>query len=277
MKETVYHYTNLQAFLSIINSQCLRATEISKLNDPQERKAGYKHAKREAKNRAEALNTIDFYKRIVSSSRSKPHDDNVFVLSMSEEKDLLSQWSSYADNATGVAIGINRKKMWDNISSYNGILKEVSYGKKRFKLENKKLINEILKCQHEHEELEIKFNESSEEKEIEEIHDEMRSLLLKKLSQSLEIDIRSCFYKERFYCEEKEVRVCVHGMGLDSSNIKYRNTTYGLSPYIDIPIVGCIEEVILAPNCLNSKKDIEKFLSISGIDAKVKSSKGKYR
>jgi hypothetical protein len=110
MKETVYHYTSLQAFLSIIDSQCLRATEISKLNDPQERKAGYKYVKKEARKRGIATNTIDLYQRIASSSRTALHSDSVFVLSMSEKKDLLSQWSSYADNATGVAIGINTKK-----------------------------------------------------------------------------------------------------------------------------------------------------------------------
>ena len=117
----VYHYTSIEAFLNIIKTKSFRLTDIEKSNDSMEKKL--------------VVNTLlnlmrDTFNRIGTASLLKPaikeaieiiengKDFYSFACCFSGEKDSLSQWRGYADEAKGVAIGIDKSKINFSTSRY---------------------------------------------------------------------------------------------------------------------------------------------------------------
>jgi hypothetical protein len=103
----LYHYTSRAGLLGIVEHRCLWASHILYLNDSTE----YNYA-------------VEMYRKVVGDreaaaakvekelhSRMLERIDllggmNVFVLSLTANGDLLSQWRAYADNGTGYCVGI---------------------------------------------------------------------------------------------------------------------------------------------------------------------------
>ena len=101
--KTLYHYTSLEALVSIVQSRRLWASNIRFLND-----------------RTESLhlieNVLDVLRKLVSPAHkaivrtvqerlgSTPKQAH-FVASLSEKDDLLSQWRAYCPPGAGVSIG----------------------------------------------------------------------------------------------------------------------------------------------------------------------------
>lgn len=113
--ETVYHYTDLNALISIIEKQTLWATNLYFLNDRNEFKHGISlifEILEQVNNKnleayiREIQNEIDFIKR---SDR--------YITCFSKNGDLLSQWRAYASDGKGVSIGFNGRNL---ASALNG-------------------------------------------------------------------------------------------------------------------------------------------------------------
>ena len=102
-----YHYTSAEAFLSIINSGCLRASSTHVLNDRSETVYGLEqfrdytaggHGGEGADYLMAVLNDED------SLIESNEYND-IFVVSASRLHDSTSQWYAYGDGGRGYAIG----------------------------------------------------------------------------------------------------------------------------------------------------------------------------
>jgi hypothetical protein len=101
---TIYHYTNLNNFISIVENQTLYCTNISFLNDKRE----YKYGVDLLLGRIDILKDSGFNVEILDMLTK--HIDLIFkseryVTCFSKNGDLLSQWRAYANNGKGVAIG----------------------------------------------------------------------------------------------------------------------------------------------------------------------------
>lgn len=106
--ESLYHYTTLEASLSILKGRKLWLTSAHNLNDHQEVNWMY----------GKIAKQIEFFRgdysdeaiRIVSeaiiANRNTP-----YICSFSTNPDLLSQWRAYASDGTGFAIGFNRSAL----------------------------------------------------------------------------------------------------------------------------------------------------------------------
>jgi hypothetical protein len=145
----LYHYCSNAAFLSILLTREIWASEFSLSNDPMEGKwirevfAQYCDERQlEAHYKARLLEYLDV---VIQNSGAAG-------FCMSEEGDLLSQWRAYADNGAGVAIGFSKEYLEllgttkrDRNDSFNASLTQVQYDI----IEQKKLIaeyaDEILK------------------------------------------------------------------------------------------------------------------------------------
>lgn len=92
--DILYHYTDTKGVLGIVDSSSMWATSLLYLNDTTEYSYAYELLLQEAKVYNHIYEIILRYKR-----------DDIFVCSFSEEKDLLSQWRAYSDNARGFSIG----------------------------------------------------------------------------------------------------------------------------------------------------------------------------
>jgi hypothetical protein len=103
----MYHYTSPDGLLGMVKSKALWATDVRYLNDAQE----FQYA------RAMALDSFDAFR----DTQGKPPDQiaqeefrrslgaagkkRIYVISFSEEGDLLSQWRAYCPPSGGLSLG----------------------------------------------------------------------------------------------------------------------------------------------------------------------------
>ena len=108
----LYHYTNLNGLIGIINNQCLFSSNSAYLNDKEEFYYGHRLFKEHAdkicplKEDKEKILTDEIVK-ILNSKVTSYHYATCFSL----EGDLLSQWRAYADDGKGISIGFDSKKI----------------------------------------------------------------------------------------------------------------------------------------------------------------------
>jgi hypothetical protein len=110
----LYHYTDARGFMGIVEGGCLRATDYRFLNDTEECRIGESIALDVAK--AALTATTDAHARVLLDTFVRLYPDycltkragTIYVTSLSERGDLLSQWRGYAAGGTGYSIGFGR-------------------------------------------------------------------------------------------------------------------------------------------------------------------------
>ena len=106
--DTLYHYTDLNAFLSIIQNKKLWLTGAYNLNDHQE----IRWTQQKIHNRLSEFASKHGSRRpdeiwnLLHANSGVP-----YICSLSSEPDLLSQLRAYGQNGFGVAIGIKRASL----------------------------------------------------------------------------------------------------------------------------------------------------------------------
>lgn len=149
--KTIYHYCSLDTFLSILQNNTIRFSDIIKSNDTLETKALVELIKKATKSLCEKDDFDNFasimegvnnsrvafnhYIDILFQKVLEYRDLTTYVFCFSEDNDLLSQWYEYADNGQGVAIGFN-------LDTLNEIC---TYSSKFIKLNKVTYINRITK------------------------------------------------------------------------------------------------------------------------------------
>jgi len=104
--DILYHYTSIEAFRKIVESQKIRATRYDQMNDASEVKLGIDNLL-EAVKKHETDDSFRDY--LISGIEGyKEGTLEVYILSLSDAADSLDQWRAYAPNG-GVAIGFDRK------------------------------------------------------------------------------------------------------------------------------------------------------------------------
>lgn len=110
--ENLYHYTDLNAFLNIIQNKKIWLTGAHNLNDYQE--INWTHNK--------VFLHLEQLKKSTAPSKIYQLQDYLnnnkamgiyYICSLSEKPDLLSQWRAYGQNGAGVSIGIKRTSLPD--------------------------------------------------------------------------------------------------------------------------------------------------------------------
>ena len=101
--KTLYHYTSLEALVSIVQSKRLRASNIRFLNDRTE-SLRLKESVLAILNKRVSYKDKEIVRTIVDLLGSTEKQSH-FVASLSEKDDLLSQWRAYCPSGVGVSIG----------------------------------------------------------------------------------------------------------------------------------------------------------------------------
>lgn len=152
----LYHYTSLDGLLGIIKSSSLWMSHAAYLNDASELNYGTKLISDmiNKKIKDKKYNEINDILRVSSIVFSNYYRDSVnpYVLSLSEEIDVLSQWRAYGNNC-GVSIGFNPKNILELKVSYLNITNESRLIKVIYEKEEQinlieKAIDIILKYDH---------------------------------------------------------------------------------------------------------------------------------
>lgn len=112
---TLYHYTSQDGLLGILRHNILWATDIRYLNDSSEHQYGKDLVEHTIENRKliDPLNAA-FYDGLIGATDLLTVFKH-FVISLSEEKDLLSQWHGYTPIGSGFNIGLDGSILAQNV------------------------------------------------------------------------------------------------------------------------------------------------------------------
>ena len=249
MADLLYHYTSMNTLHAILDKVAddkltMRATEIRYLNDVSENEIATEILVEELLNHEKTLehsesknikkyltkDKVQFFKRI-DWEKLFP-----FIFSLCEDSDSLPMWNTYADNALGLAIGLNKEKL-------------------------KHFDNEITLKQCDYEQAEIK------EYITQSIGKIYRSLMIDDFMIGITGDFNNTLWskfmesvpllKHHTFNYEKEWRLVIDKK-VDVSNPKHHfndlsfNVVNGLpKPYIEFPLdISYIQEIVIGP-CAN--------------------------
>ncbi len=115
---TLYHYTDGQGLIGIIESGTVWATSLHCLNDPRETEYGLDMCRshlqtlQKKPKKLQRLVTSAVDSTVRGTSILAPYTIQVAAC-FSQEGDLLSQWRAYADNGRGLALGFDSHALVD--------------------------------------------------------------------------------------------------------------------------------------------------------------------
>jgi hypothetical protein len=276
--ETLFHYTDLDAFLSIIQNKKLWLTGAYNLNDYQEiswthRKIGSRLNELSSKHGSQRPDEIW---TLLQASSGVP-----YICSLSSESDLLSQWRAYGQNGSGVAIGFKHTSLptserllpiLTSVKQDSLSLHQVIYDEKT----QDQLIDSILAPAF----------------EGAEIDDQTHFAMSMAASQLVGL---SSIFKNPAFSEEKEWRIIHRPMimgkdgGLESkiflsiSPPKYRTSGGKLITYFEYDFAQLksdeiFAEIVLGPKSEVSTFDLSILLTENGLaNLNVRRSKASYR
>lgn len=282
-RRTLYHYTSLSSFFSIVSNikttekeenLNLWATHIDYFNDPSEYTILYdaccemfssKQSKDNSKNSSSIESIIE-----------RNEIDKPFIFSLSEKCDSLYMWQNYSENGQGVCLGFDEDKLKSNKDSgfelkrckyfsKPKILKSLNeiYGNQMYKL----LLKSPEIMLHPLQKIDVKGD---------------KLFINTKVLNSL-LDNEAEVYKHFAYKHEKEHRI-VAKRKIQEINFRVRNNI--IIPYITICIpTDCINEIYIGPcaNMETTQNSIEQlFKNIKSNnnafpDIEIKTSRVPYR
>lgn len=266
----LYHYTNQKGLLGILSSNSLWLTNIHYLNDSKE----FKYTFQTFQNRFNYnyLDTDDdkfaFYLRELGKNMHHFESTSIFVFSLSQEGDLLSQWRAYGSSFNGYSIKFNSEKLKKHSINKGYSLIQCKYKSD----ENNEIIDNLFQKYCSYYEKNNKILESQD---------------MKKIFKEFYIDLLNIapLIKNSYFHEEREWRIITNPLDVDNNliNIEHREGKYSIIPYTRLEfsenIDSPIEEIIVGPtnNQELSVKSVESLLRENKINAKVTVSDLPYR
>lgn len=251
-RKIIYHYTNIKALKSILETKAFHLSHISCLNDYTEFEDGVRY----------------FYNRLSSVESNKKHEKlikdleeatvsakklNFCIFSSCLEGDLLNQWRVYGDDGYGLAIGLDTE-----VTKCICNEKELYFGKCLYSEESKEEIYQNIL---------LKLKEFNDHKKI-------------VTFSHIYIGISSLFFKNKGFNEEQEARIATYP--LKTLDIKERDNREIPFYLLDIKdkIANLIKEVVIGPSSKSSEmaKAAEILLEKAGINkCMIKESSISYR
>lgn len=224
--DTIFHYTSIDAAISIIKNQCLWLSNVNYLNDHQENSV-IRNILSEIKSNpddATSYMALSVAKTLFRCIESPPNSDT-FVMSFCENGDLLSQWRGYGR----LSIGFGATEFQQNFESIRLI----------------KIIYDYLK--------QTNFVHSAIQHIASSATNGRAALAEIGLAIAM-FDTLSAHFKNSAFSEENEWRFIVDRPGMDRlgiRDVKFRVRGNAIIPYIEIkPTSGRlpITSIRLAPS-----------------------------
>ncbi|HIE5097199.1 DUF2971 domain-containing protein [Stenotrophomonas maltophilia] len=263
----IYHYCNVDAFHSIIETKQVWLTDITKLNDRTEYKSGFDVISGILKKKG--LSDRPELQEITTEKLNS----TLLILAgcFSKEGDSGSQWGLYGDDSKGLSIGFDEIEIaqLDMFNGYtnNGFQPITSFVALR----------------------EVNYDRSDFSSRVSDFIDEMKekSPILKYKLLAIGLRRLAAIYKDPYFKDEREVRAVLeieHGSD-DLHTLEVRVNAFQekaiyhklLTSYEDC---SAIKEVIIGANCHLTKEDVARSLHERGLEkvsVRDSSGRGRYR
>lgn len=255
-RRIIYHYTNFTGLYGIVANKCLWCTSIRFLND----KSEFEHAFSIAKEiiysntlKKRSKSELDKMKDYIEH----PHrmfyferDDTHFIVSFSDEPNLLSQWRAYCRDG-GVSIGFD----YETLKNFNN---EKLYGSVK-----------LYQCNYDDSKKIVRSSLNS----LKEIDFYLLAEAIGKVAP---------FVKHKSFKEERERRIMI----MNPRKVHFGPKQSLIIPYCELDLSGFtnlgIKEINIGPNINQelAKKSIESFLEWNKINVdqiQIENSKIPYR
>lgn len=209
--KTIYHYTDINGLLGMLETSKIWATHVSRLNDTSE----YRHGKNIVED-CIRMDTPSSSKPLINKILSEYREAETYIASYSTEFDLLSQWRSYSGAKVGYCLGLSTDGI-ATIDDSTPLLEPVIYDESVAR----QVISRIL----------ISVDEYLQGNQFGEVE---VGYLLGIVGSTLAN--LACTIKHSTFSEENEYRQFYQS---DTTSlkleIKFRNGNFGLTPYVEFP------------------------------------------
>jgi len=238
----LYHYTKREGFLGILEERSIRASHIRYLNDAHEMAFAI-HLTQQILEEHLAVVAADEQKKLCTELQkwlqSFEHQTQVFVFSISEDGDLLSQWRAYCKSSDGYAIGFDTQKLRQYANSQSFYMAPCMYDNEAQRALVSLLINDVNGEYQQKVQSGISVDEAI-------THSSAYFLLL--------FLILAPVLKDPAFKEEKEWRLIsfMAKYGFGQQSVLYRDGRSLLIPYVNVELAPegeqlPIAEVVIGP------------------------------
>ena len=263
----LHHYTSVPALLSIIKSKCLWATHIQYLNDDTESVLGLSLMQQVA---TEALvgasgddaEILKYFLEWIRDPQVEGH--SVYVLSLSEGYDQLSQWRGYTPPNQGVCLSIDSRVLVERMQAQGWTFQICRYKQQSQLTWADAILGRIRR------EAATKYASIA-------ASDDKRAAFTTVLKAALSSLLQTAAtIKHDSFFEEREVRFISPMIHIDDPRVMYRsNAKHSRLPYVNFQLAEPstalqVDEVMVGPG-------IEKDSRQSAIDAALKADNVKGR
>lgn len=232
MPKVLYHYTNSSGLLGMLESSKMWATNFRYLNDSSEISYGSQLLNEildDLIKKEKDSVIISFIERCKATHNAYNSVLDCYIACMCEDDDLLSQWREYASKGGGFALGFDTQLLKLRMPNYpeRGIkdfdLVKVIYDVQLQKNIIERIINEALSV--------VRHAQKNNP-------DMVQDSFIPAGCQFVRLNLAqylSCF-KHPCFSVEKEWRLIFWTQYHEGENVKIRDGTYGLTPYVELDI-----------------------------------------
>ncbi|MDA8135917.1 MAG: DUF2971 domain-containing protein [Desulfobacteraceae bacterium] len=272
MEKLLYHYTNREGLIGIIESKSIWASKIQYLNDIMEFKHAIEVSRKIITDISKKANNsnLNLLFSSLNGSLEQIRNLNIFVASLSEESDLLSQWRGYCQNGSGYSIGFSKRIIEKSIFPQGFTLSRCIYDQNKQKKMLKNIIKKAIISIPESKNSDLKISKFIEQASINFVHD------FEKIAP---------FIKHPSFSEEKEWRIASNVISSGDTRYKFRIGKTDLIPYVKVHLstdkdILPIRHIVVGPgpNENLSRDSVATYLSNNKIRRwSVNSSRIPYR
>jgi hypothetical protein len=261
--DVVYHYTNVTSFMNLLQSRRLWASRSEFLNDATEFRYGQKVALEQINRLKNANSKYEPAANLIRKHTIGDEIESSFVTCFCADGDLLSQWRGYSSHGQGISVGFRS----DALRNLPGVeVNNVVYDppqQAELMLSQMRLLADS--CQA------VGLD----------LHDPKIAETLAGYSWSTE---NYCaLIKDPAFREESESRVVVPDFARSDYELRYRMRNNLIVPYIEIDVSpiwdNVVADIIIGPGPDRETriKNVEHFLRLIKLDARVKFSRCQFR
>ncbi len=294
IQKPLYHYTSQTGLLGIISKKSIWATAINYLNDTLEFEYSMNLIREELKWLSDQIRNgelgkveeegkyfkmiHDLFEYSISQQFIKDHF-YIFVVSFSENGDLLSQWRAYCPENSGFNIGFDIKLIQDIVNKQGFFVSRCLYDLEEQKAATKHLFTQwgLLYIENMG-----SFSALAKDNNI----DALTDAVLEVASELIDAIVHLCpLLKHPSFVEEKEWRLVSHPISVEHPQVKFREGSTMLVPYFDLHLAEeagplSIKSITIGPTSVSgmSYESLKAFLKAEKINYdKVEISKIPYR
>lgn len=234
--ERLYHYTNAQGLIGILQGKAIWASNVCFMNDTKELVYGREQivsVLAEAQSRHSTAAVNGFLKACEQRVKEGGLEMDVYAACFCKEGDLLSQWRAYGSMGDGYSLGLCAKSLKIGMrQSFPYILRKVIYDIKK----QKKLLVESI-CNI--------CNLLERACQLLDSEPQLLKQILDEAEHNLDLELKGFLYcfKHPAFKEEQEWRI-VHVCPPDGNNteLRFRAVSGKIVPYMALPLADKIAD-----------------------------------